>query len=90
MGGGLVLVLVEVRSVCCTEPRRIPLPPGQAQGPRIRPTLPLVPTGRDGAHSRIRSSKFIRDKGWMRVWVGALSLQVWWGILILRGKLILI
>ena len=30
----------------CSEPTRIVVRPGQAQGPRIHPTPPLVPTGR--------------------------------------------
>src|SRR5258706_1970977 len=48
MGGGLVLVLL---APCCGEVLWVPRqmrysPPGQAQGPLIHPTPPLVPTGR--------------------------------------------
>ena len=55
-----MLVLVGMRPCCFTEPRRIALPPGQAQGPHPSPHPPLVPTGRDYAHYCIRLSKFIR------------------------------
>ena len=68
-GGGLVLVLVATRFLWSvmlphgmTSPGR-----GQAQGPHIHPTSPLVPTGRSGrlrpdTHDYpIRLEKFIRD-----------------------------
>src|SRR5579859_4576591 len=35
---------------------------GQAQGPLIHPTPPLVPTGQGHSHSPIRLSKFIRTR----------------------------
>ncbi len=44
MGGGLVPVLLALRFVRVVVPH-----PGQAQGPRIHPTPPLVPTGHQGA-----------------------------------------
>src|SRR5581483_260372 len=57
MGGGLVLVLVRVRS------RRHGVGgKGQTAPPRTstRPPHPLVPTGCDAPHSPIRSAKIIR------------------------------
>jgi len=44
-GGGLVLVLVAWRVVWVAWGQPVSSPPGQAQGPLIHPTAPLVPTG---------------------------------------------
>jgi hypothetical protein len=57
MGGGLVLVLVGVRPSCLTEPRRIALPAGQAQGPS--PTQPRPLSLQDEA---TRITRFGRQK----------------------------
>jgi len=67
MGGGLVLVLVRMRSVCFTEPKpkQIVLPRGQAPGPHPSPHPPLVPTGRGRMVSIIPDSvgKIHQDGG---------------------------
>jgi len=44
-GGGLVLVLVAWRWVWVAWGQPIASPRGQAQGPLLHPTAPLVPTG---------------------------------------------
>jgi len=44
-GGGLVLVLLAWRVVWVPWGQPVASPRGQAQGPRIHPTAPLVPTG---------------------------------------------
>src|SRR5581483_2191830 len=50
---------------------------GQAQGPLVHSSPPLVPTGRRYTHYPIRSSQFIRDKGMRSGDVGALCLSSW-------------
>src|SRR5216683_3198255 len=80
-GWGLVLVLVAERFRWGFIRCRTSHPtPGQAQGPHIRPTRPIVPTGRRGRqrpneyHCRIRLSKFISIGNDFE---GKPSLEIW-------------